>query len=420
MKVAIINTTFLNGGDAAINVGTMHILRRLWGDDTEFVCFDAQPDIARRLYPDIAIGRPAFDRVADGVVGGLPRKLVLLGLLAMARLARARPAWLRGRLLRRLREPLRGYAEADVVVSAGGTYLVDNYRMGPKIYEFLLVLALGRPLVLFTQSIGPLRGRRERLLLRWVLRRAALAMVRDDRSRRELGALGVPPDKVVQCPDAAFALTCAEGRGTYRAPGNPARIAVSVRDWPFFAAGDGAGMDGYLDAVAGFVRRVVEADCAEVTFLSSCQGVDDYWTDDSRIAEQTVGRLPPHVRANVRVDRSYRRPQELIDALKVFDCVVATRMHMAILALCAGRPVVPIAYEFKTRELFATLGLKVPVCDIETVSAGDLYAAWRSAGNAYGTGGLQDDPWQRIDAAARQALDSGRFVAQALAVSAVR
>jgi colanic acid/amylovoran biosynthesis protein len=32
-------------------------------------------------------------------------------------------------------------------------------------------------------------------------------------------------------------------------------------------------------------------------------------------------------------------------------------MHMAILALSAGVPVVPIAYEFKTSELFERLGM---------------------------------------------------------------
>jgi colanic acid/amylovoran biosynthesis protein len=54
------------------------------------------------------------------------------------------------------------------------------------------------------------------------------------------------------------------------------------------------------------------------------------------------------------------------------DVVLATRMHMAILALTAGTPVVAIAYEFKTRELFRRMGLEHYVLDIESVDADAL------------------------------------------------
>jgi colanic acid/amylovoran biosynthesis protein len=50
-------------------------------------------------------------------------------------------------------------------------------------------------------------------------------------------------------------------------------------------------------------------------------------------------------------------------------------MHMAILGLCAGVPVLAIAYEFKTTELFRSLGLNEWVHDIETVRAESLIRA---------------------------------------------
>ena len=46
-----------------------------------------------------------------------------------------------------------------------------------------------------------------------------------------------------------------------------------------------------------------------------------------------------------------------MELAKGFDFVVATRMHMMILSLCVGTPVLPIAYEFKTKELAARLGI---------------------------------------------------------------
>ena len=59
---------------------------------------------------------------------------------------------------------------------------------------------------------------------------------------------------------------------------------------------------------------------------------------------------------------------ELRRKLGEYDLVVATRMHAAVLALSAGTPVFPIAYEFKTTELFARLGFADVVQDIESLS----------------------------------------------------
>src|SRR6185295_15612118 len=61
--------------------------------------------------------------------------------------------------------------------------------------------------------------------------------------------------------------------------------------------------------------------------------------------------------------------------LKDYDLVIATRMHMAILALSVGTPVLPIAYEFKMRELFERLGQERWVQDIEVISGDALIYA---------------------------------------------
>ena len=47
-------------------------------------------------------------------------------------------------------------------------------------------------------------------------------------------------------------------------------------------------------------------------------------------------------------------------------------MHFAILALVSGVPVIPIAYEFKMRELFDGLGQPDLVHDIESVTSSTL------------------------------------------------
>ena len=53
MKILITNTVSLNGGDSAILEGILRLLRMNFGQDTEFIIYDNQPEIARKYYPDL-------------------------------------------------------------------------------------------------------------------------------------------------------------------------------------------------------------------------------------------------------------------------------------------------------------------------------------------------------------------------------
>ncbi len=104
----------------------------------------------------------------------------------------------------------------------------------------------------------------------------------------------------------------------------------------------------------------------------------EYWTDDSRFAAELAEELLAG-EPNIRVDRAFRTPTELADELRGFDVAIATRMHFAILALCAATPVVAIAYEFKSRELLRGMGREEWAFDIEEVAGESLVRATKEA-----------------------------------------
>ena len=366
-RVLITDTVALNGGDAAVLLGTMRALRAAFGDSVEIDVADAQPKAASRYYPEIRFVPTVHDRLAAWVGGsGIKYKLGAALVIAAAATWRLRPlSGIKYFLPPEVRESLARYAAADVVVASGGTYLVPYYRLAPRLVNFLACTAMGKPLILFTQSIGPFEGRLTKALLRLILRRSQLILLRDDQSRRHLQALGVSPERTAISPDAAFALAPANAaQPTARKHTDHLRVAISLRDWPHFETNSKDGMEKYLEAVAGLARNLVTRRHAHVTFLSTCQGATEYWTDDSAIADRVTRRLPPEVLRYIEVDRMHRRPENLIRRFKDFDFVIATRMHAAILGLCAGRPVLAIAYEFKSRELFRRLGLADLIVDI--------------------------------------------------------
>jgi colanic acid/amylovoran biosynthesis protein len=413
--VLITNAIALNGGDAAILAATVEILRQSFGEGIDIVVHDMAATASGRYHPEFTFRNDIYSEVAAWSTGRVKPALAAAAVVVAARLMRFVPSnVLTGFLPPALRATLDDYANADIVVSSGGTYLVPHYSLVSKLLDFLVATAFGKPLVLFTQSLGPFEPIRHRRLLRYLLRRATLILVRDERSRAHLDELGVPRSRVRLCADAAFALARADLPERALPPMHERRrVAISVRDWPHFEAGDRQdGMERYFSSMTKLVCALTERWDAEVTFLSTCQGTPEYWTDDSRTAEEIFSRLPEHVREHVVVDRSFRQPRRLIAELSTYDLTIATRLHAAILSLCAKTPVMPISYEFKTSELFRQFGLGEATVDIEDISPEAILAALETA-IVFWTESA-DEAWAKVAEARRSAFDAGSLVARAL------
>jgi colanic acid/amylovoran biosynthesis protein len=366
MKILITNTVLQNGGDAAIALALIRQLKAAFGETVSITLCDAAPDVSKKYYSELVLreslasaflppARPGRGRLIWGAWRffrwGIGRPL---GLLA-ARYWHAGGERLAGWLLSTpQREFLQMYAKADLIVSTGGTYLVEHYALAPRVFEFDVARLLGRPLALFTQSMGPFHRPAHRRALRRALGYAGLILLRDGRSLGHVRDLGVSTDRCMVLPDAVFSMRTLRPA---HPPDRPFAVAVSVRQWAHFGAGSPEeGMARYRRAMAAMVSHLVSKHDARVVFISTCQGIPEYGYDDARVAQEIVSLLPEAVRRRVEVDASFHRPEELIERMAGFDLAVATRMHMAILALVAGTPVVPVAYEFKTRELFQRLG----------------------------------------------------------------
>jgi colanic acid/amylovoran biosynthesis protein len=385
-KILIINTVASNGGDAAILLALRGLAARAFGEDFQLLVYDSMPEVAARYYPEFTFRRQLYDTLVsgrrdhrDGRLWGIARRFrdriarrrIEIGIAAMRR-NDGRTARLL--LSTRERDALKPFREADLVVSTGGTYLVENYNLAPRIFEFEVALAFERPLVLFTQSLGPFHDKRNRVRFARIFRGARRILVRDEASFRNCQDLGVPEDHVMVSADAVFALA---EQGTLRRAadrrlpeeGDGLQVGISVREWNHFEQSSAeAGMERYIDSVQAVTEHLVRDHGATVNFLSTCQGVAEYRWDDSRIAREVTRRLDPALRENVRVCDGFIHPLRLIEHVAGMDLVIATRMHMGILSLVGGTPVLPIAYEFKTTELFRRLGMEAWVHDIESIT----------------------------------------------------
>jgi colanic acid/amylovoran biosynthesis protein len=229
--------------------------------------------------------------------------------------------------------------------------------------------------MLFTQSLGPFHRESNRRKFKKIFNKMLLIFVRDKVSYQHLEDLQVDLSKVHIFPDVVFFSSAESPKLDESQDLNSERVhlqvALSVRHWKHFKTIDNShGMANYIEAVRQIVVHLIRKHGASITFISTCQGIPEYSHDDSKTAVEIYNGLPEDTKDHVQVDSQFHMPDKLISFLASFDMVISTRMHMAIMALVSGTPVIPIAYEFKTFELFKQLEMEKWVLDIETISSG--------------------------------------------------
>jgi colanic acid/amylovoran biosynthesis protein len=397
LKVIVETTVFLNGGDAAIQLATKRILKAALGNDTEIVFADMDAQVAAEYYPDSTficfpsarIHRRITVRVIDKITRGrIVWKLIYWLFVLIIRLEcdfpRLKYPGRRGEIARALRE----YIAADLIISTGGTYLSRKHRVpvSHRLSEYERDIYLGKPPVFFTQSMGPFDDDRLFRRLAAVLQKSPLILVRDQQSRAFAKELIGHAGDVEVVADAAFMLADQDSIERRRASsrvartGRRPRIAISVRPWSDFGErGSKLGRAKYHQSVARAATWLVEQAGVEVTFVSTCQGIPEYRFHDSDTARDLSMYLPDHVQGSVVIDSQFRDTEALLGKIDEFDGAICTRMHMAILCLCRGVPVLPICYERKTADLFHSLDLDEYVTFIDKIDPNsfcDLVERW--------------------------------------------
>ena len=98
----------------------------------------------------------------------------------------------------------RFYRDADLVISTPGGFLNGHYDIANTLRGFELATRVGKPLILFGQSIGPFGTTSERTAVARALAGAALIAVRDSISLQHLAECGITADRTRSISDVAL------------------------------------------------------------------------------------------------------------------------------------------------------------------------------------------------------------------------
>jgi colanic acid/amylovoran biosynthesis protein len=270
------------------------------------------------------------------------------------------------------RRLLVAYYTADLVLSCGGGNFYAHSRISPFFVWALLTLALaiglGKKVVMLPQSIGPIAGRLQTLMARLVFNRVATIMLRETRSLDFVLSKLKIKKPVLVFPDLAFGL-----------PPPPQlqweadailRIGVTVIDR---AAQNGnfSRQQSYEETIESVLVKLNQEYRAHLYILAQCSG-PDVAHDDRYVARRLYRRLKERNLPVVLLD-TFRDALEIKAAYKYMDCLIGSRMHTGIFALSNSVPVVLIGYQPKAFGVMESFGLERYCCDIETVTAEQLY-----------------------------------------------
>lgn len=378
MRILIANVySYKNKGDAAIVIALLREVHRV------FPSADVIVQTADALHDEGKYGAPITHSLLWTLLSRvrthpMPLRLWTLvrglaGLYAYTGLHRLFGRAPRFIVPKNLHAFLQENEQADLVIACGGGYLrtqssslEDWLLLKVTCLNFLAAKYLGKPVFLYSQSIGPVHGARQLHMLRNALNKVDVVEPREDVSVKFLKSLSLTTP-IVPTADPALLLggtgKFPEGVAELR-PGR-LHVGLTVRKW-FKTEHE---LQSYIEAVAQTLDYVIEQYNAEIFYIP--QVIAENFGDDDRLIARRVWQ---QVRNQDRftVIEADLHPFEMIGFCSRLDMFIGTRMHSNIFALINHVPVVAIEYEHKTRGIMRGLGLEPLTIDIRDVTFASL------------------------------------------------
>jgi colanic acid/amylovoran biosynthesis protein len=271
------------------------------------------------------------------------------------------------------RRVLNRMAHCDVVVSCSDENFKETASMLPlniywaitwwtmlfeRMIEVSVAAFLGKPLVMFPNSVGPFKTKLGLLMSKLALNNFDALIVRDSVSFSSLKKLGVVPEMKLTS-DAAL-LFSADPRVPVRKFSSPS-IGVSIG--VYSQSLSERDFERFLSENARALDRVVDLYDLDVCFFPHF--LTGFENDDFEVSKLVMGRMKNSGRARVfRIDSL----DEFKLCLEQMELLLSSKMHPMVLATSGFVPTVCIAYDHKQTGFLTDLGLTdylIPLKDVD-------------------------------------------------------
>jgi len=239
--------------------------------------------------------------------------------------------------------------QSHAVISTGGHHvstLVQDNAFCCQVYDMALTLLAGKPLVLWSQTIGPFKFSHleSKRLVQTVLQKAAEIWVRDEGSIADMESIDVVRD-IAKTYDSVFGLN--DALSDYTPPNQREAIAgIAVYTRP------GCSKDLYVQTLARLADFLLQEELSVRFFPMEVKGSAG---DDRSLIDEVLEHVKNPSACQI-VDRDLH-PLEHLNEVAKCRLFIGHKTHSVIFALTAGTPLVALAYHRKTQDFMDQFGL---------------------------------------------------------------
>ena len=279
-------------------------------------------------------------------------------------------------------EILEEYRNADVIIDILGISFTDFFSSltGYIIQSLWLLIGmvLKKPVVKFTQDMGPFENRANKYLAKFCLNRLSFILARSEITKEHLEKLGIHTPIYVH-PDTAFVLDAApvekikeimiqEKLDKKPLIGIVASRQVDQR----ISAGDIKAQNRYTTLIAQIADQLIDKWDARIVFIPNEMARQKGVYDDIYVAKKAYEMIEN--KREVRLITTEYQAQELKGLIRECDLVITSRYHSTVAALSTGVPCLVIGWGFKYHQLMGMMGQKEFVCDFKTMTLNEVQA----------------------------------------------
>jgi len=238
---------------------------------------------------------------------------------------------------------------SDLLISGGGSLLQDVTSKNGILYYLGVIFCaklLRKPVLVYSQGIGPVNIGRNRSLTAFILNLADSITVRDESSKKDLEDMGIRKDVIVSADPVLGVLShdikIEKGRELLE------RVDVNINGGKIM----GVSVRPWKKAESNFTAL------AEACDTLAIQGwqivfVPMHFPEDIQ-ASREVAKLMKE--KSFLLKENYT-PSEALSIYKAVDMVVGMRLHSLIMAAVVEKPLAAISYDPKVNRFMDLLGI---------------------------------------------------------------
>ncbi len=280
------------------------------------------------------------------------------------------------------------FLSSDIVISKGGSYITtqnkslrQSFSLITMLYPFILAKRYNKKMVIFSQSLGPVAGKLNRLLMKYSLSSLSKIYLREAeclKEYQEIAELKSHVDISI-IPDTAFYLDSVENFEKYdiKIDKNNINVGITVVDHAFkyIESNDEKvqKIDNYKQAILDLIDHLVKTYGAKIHIFPQVIVANSHLGhNDVRISKEIESICEAKgLAGSVKYHFKDYNPMQLRAMYREMDFFIGTRLHSVIFSLSQCVPSINISYHgTKSRGILGSIsGFEDNVISIDDITS---------------------------------------------------